>query len=230
MEHSTGKLVVIDGTDGSGKGTQAEFLIGRLATEGKKVELLDFPRYADPSAYLVAKYLRGEYGTPNEVGPYRASMLYALDRYDASFGMRKSLSEGAVIVSNRYVSSNMGHQAGKIADMIEREKFLVWLKELEYGMFQMPVPDMNILLYMPPEVGQQLVAQKAARAYTQGKSHDIHEADLAHLRNASEAYLQVAKREGWKVVDCMASDRVTIRTKEEIHEEIWEYLLSQGVL
>lgn len=226
---TSGKLVVIDGTDGSGKGTHSGMLIERLTREGRSVELADFPRYGNPSAYFVEKYLRGEYGSADDVGPYRASEFYALDRYDASFGMRKSLSEGMVIISNRYVSSNMGHQAGKIPDPVEREQFLTWLKELEYGKFQMPVPDANILLYVPPEVGQQLVAQKSARAYTQGKTHDIHEADIAHLRNASEAYLEVAAREGWKVINCMMVDNTTLRSKEEIHEEIYAYLKEQQI-
>ena len=118
----------------------------------------------------------------------------------------------------------MGHQAGKIADPVERETFLTWLKALEYGQFNLPQPDVNILLYVPPEIGQRLVAQKAARAYTQGKSHDIHEADIVHLRNASEAYLQVAAREGWKVIDCVTADGVTLRAEEDIHEEIYRYL------
>jgi dTMP kinase len=226
---TSGKLVVIDGTDGSGKGTHSEMLIARLTREGRPVELADFPRYGNPSAYFVEKYLRGEYGTADEVGPYRASEFYALDRYDASFAMQKSLHAGIVIISNRYVSSNMGHQAGKIADPVEREQFLVWLKDLEYGKFQMPQPDANILLYVPPEVGQQLVAEKSTRPYTHGKTHDIHEADIAHLRNASEAYREVAAREGWKVINCMEADNVTLRTKEDIHEEIYNYLQEQGI-
>lgn len=226
---NTGKLVVIDGTDGSGKGTHSGMLIERLTREGRSVELADFPRYGNPSAHFVEKYLRGEYGTADEVGPYRASEFYALDRYDASFALRESLRNGVVIISNRYVSSNMGHQAGKIADPMEREEFLIWLKELEYGKFQMPVPDANILLYVPPEVGQKLVANKSARAYTQGKTHDIHEADIAHLRNASEAYLEVAAREGWKIINMMLADNMTLRTKEDIHEEIYAHLKSQGI-
>lgn len=228
-----GKLVVIDGTDGSGKGTHAGMLIERLTREHRRVQLADFPQYGKASAYFVEKYLRGEYGTAESVGAYRASLFYALDRYDASFGMREWLNQGGIIISNRYVSSNMGHQAGKIADPAEREKCVEWLKELEYGMLAMPKPNANILLYVPPEIGQKLVDEKSAREYTHGKKRDIHEADIAHLRAASESYLEVARTEGWKVIDCMLPGGKTveqIRSKADIHEEIYAHLVTLGVL
>ncbi len=227
--NTLGKLVVIDGTDGSGKATHAGMLIERLAREGRNASLADFPRYKNPSAYFVERYLRGEYGPLETIGAKKASLFYALDRYDASFDMRKSLQEGAIIVSNRYVSSNMGHQAGKIDDPTERAECIEWLKELEYGIFELPRPDANVLLYVPPEVGQMLVDKKAAREYTQGKKRDIHEADLSHLQKASGAYLEVATREGWKVINCMA-DSQTLRPKEVIHEEIYAYLKEKGIV
>ena len=175
-----GTLIVIDGTDGSGKGTHSGMLIERLTREHRKVQLADFPQYGKPSAFFVEKYLRGEYGTADEVGAYRASLFYALDRYDASAQMREWLNAGGIIISNRYVSSNMGHQAGKIADPVKRAECIAWLKELEYGMLELPKPDANILLYVPPEIGQKLVDQKAAREYTKGAKRDIHEADILH--------------------------------------------------
>lgn len=230
MNINEGKLVVIDGTDGSGKGTQANMLIERLVRENRKVQLADFPQYGKASAYFVEKYLRGEYGTAEKVGAYRASLFYALDRYDASFGMREWLSEGGLIISNRYVSSNMGHQAGKIADAKERAKCIAWLKQLEYEMLEMPKPDANILLFVPPEVGQKLVDEKTAREYTQGKKRDIHEADIAHLKQASASYLEVAKNEGWKVIDCMSPDGANLRTQEDIHEEIYVYLKEKKII
>jgi len=225
-----GKLIVIDGTDGSGKGTQSALLIERLSREGREVKLTDFPQYGQPSAFFVEKYLRGEYGSLETVDAYKASLFYALDRYDASFYMQKWLEDGMIIVSNRYVSSNMGHQAGKIADAVEREKFLTWLKDLEYRMLSIPKPDVNILLFMPPEVGQALVDKKGDRAYTKGKKRDIHEGDIEHLRQASEAYREVAKREGWKIIHCVKEDRITPRAIEEIHEEIYAYLKEREVL
>ena len=228
-----GKLVVIDGTDGSGKGTHAGMLIERLAREERRVHLADFPQYGKTSAYFVEKYLRGEYGSLETMGAKKASLFYAVDRFDASFEMRKLLNKGTIIISNRYVSSNMGHQAGKIADPAERSDCIEWLKELEYGILELPKPDANILLYVPPEVGQQLVDQKAAREYTQGAKRDIHEANLPHLQQASVSYLEVAHREGWKVIDCMLPGGKSIseiRSKEEIHEEIYAHLVQLGVL
>jgi dTMP kinase len=173
--------------------------------------------------------LRGEYGPLESIGAKKASLFYALDRYDASFLMRKALSEGHIIISNRYVSSNMGHQAGKLSDPKERAACVAWLRELEYGSLELPLPDANILLYVTPEAGQSLVDQKATRAYTNGKKRDIHEADIHHLRQASQSYLEVAHKEGWKVIHCMNKDNVTLRPKEDIHEEIYSYLLSQGI-
>ena len=230
MPEAKGKLIVIDGTDGSGKGTQSAKLIERLIRDGRRAELTDFPQYGQSSAYFVEKYLRGEYGSAEEVGPRRASLFYALDRYDASFQMREWLTNGTIIVSNRYTSSNMGHQAGKIADPKEREEFLAWLKQLEYDMLRIPKPDANILLFIPPEIGQQLVDQKLERAYTKGKKRDIHEADLEHLRHASQVYLEVAKKEGWDVIHCVEKDGVTVREREAIHEELYQLLKKRGVI
>ena len=220
-----GIFIVIDGTDGSGKTEQTKRLIARLSDAGHTVELADFPQYGKPSAHFVEKYLRGEYGALKDIDAYRASLFYALDRFEASFDIRPALENGTIIVSNRYVSANMGHQAGKIHDPVERERFLTWLKDLEYGILGIPKPDVNILLYIPPEKGQQFVAQKAAREYTQGKSHDIHEADIGHLRDASQAYLEVADREGWKVVDYRTEDPNVIKTLDQVHEEIWNHLV-----
>lgn len=215
-----GKLIVIEGTDGSGKATQTRFLAEKLASLGVPFELADFPQYGKPSAYFAEKYLRGEYGTAEKVGPYRGSLFYAVDRYDKSFDIRRWLAEGKVVVSNRYVSANMGHQAGKIKNKTEREKFLRWLAELEYGIFGIPKPDLTILLYVPPEVGQKFVDQKGSRAYTKGKQRDIHEADLKHLQAAAETYLAVAKKYGWAVIDYRTQNGIL--SLSEVQARIWE--------
>ncbi len=224
-----GTFIVIDGTDGSGKGTQSELLLHRLWSEGRDAQLFDFPRYDEPSSFFVRKYLNKEYGTPDEVGPYRASVFYALDRYDASFGLRRALAEGKIIVSNRYVSSNMGYQAGKIADPAARTAFLSWLKEFEFDLFEIPKPDVNVLLFMPPEIGQRLVDEKASRNYTD-KKRDAHEEDLEHLKKASSAYLDVATNEDWKVIRCVESDGTTVRSRESIADELYDYLDLHGAL
>lgn len=214
-----GKFIVIEGTDGSGKATQTKFLAERLASLHLPFELADFPQYEEPSGYFAAKYLRGEYGTAEDVGPYRGSIFYAVDRYDKSFDIRRSLAQGKIVVSNRYVSANMGHQAGKIKDARERRKFLRWLLELEYGIFGIPKPDLTILLYLPPAIGQSFVDRKAARTYTKGRKRDIHEADLKHLEDAALAYREVADRYGWTVIECAPSGAVL--PLEEVRDRIW---------
>ncbi len=218
--NAKGTFIVIEGTDGSGKGTQTELLLKRLKKEKVPVETTDFPQYDNFSGAFVAKYLRGEYGSADEVGPYPGSIFYAVDRYDKSFDIRKWLLKGKVIVSNRYVSANMGHQTGKIVGKKNRDKYLAWLDNLEYGIFNIPRPDVTILLYMPPEFSQNLVDQKAVRAYTKGKKRDIHEADLEHLKKASEAYLYVAQKYKWPVISCVKDGKILSR--EEIHEMIYK--------
>lgn len=220
-----GKFIVIDGTDGSGKGTQTKKLVERLQAEGKPVKLFDFPQYGKPSAYFVEKYLRGEYGSAQQVGAHRASLFYALDRYDASFEIRRELEAGTMIISNRYVSASKGHQAGKIRDPKARAEFIKWLNELEYEMLRIPKPDLTVLLHMPADMGYELVAKKDERGYLDGKKRDIHEADPEHLRAAEAAYLELPmmdKEERWHVIECTENDQLL--SIEEIHERLWEVL------
>lgn len=224
-----GKLIVIEGTDGSGKATQAKLLIDWLLRKKTKIETLDFPQYGNPSAFFVEKYLRGEFGKSDEVGPYRGSVFYSLDRYDKSFEIKKWLEKGKIVISNRYTSASMGHQAGKIDDLKERDTYLQWLTDFEYRLFEIPKPDITIFLYMPPEIGQQLVDQKVTnREYTKGKKRDIHENDISHLKKASDAFLYVAKRFHWSTIPCFANGK--IRTKEDIHEEIKKMLKERNIL
>lgn len=218
-----GKFIVIEGTDGSGKGTQVHLLVNRLKEEGKTVEMVDFPQYDSPSSYFVAKYLRGEYGTADEVGAYTASLFYALDRYDKSFDIKRWLEEGVTVIANRYVSANMGHQAGKIDDVEKRDAYLEWLHNLEYSMCGIPVPDQTIFLFVPPELGQKMVDHKTLRDYTGGKQRDIHEADLEHLRKASEAYVYVAKKYNWTTIPC--TEEGEMLTREAIHERLYETIV-----
>lgn len=215
-------FIVIDGTDGSGKGTQTTRLVERLAKEGRDVHTVDFPRYGKPSAYFVERYLRGEYGTLVTIDAYRASTFYALDRYDASFEIRDALAQGKTVISNRYVSANKGHQMAKITHPEERKKYLDWINQFEYKTLGIPKPDMTILLHVPADVGFDLVAKKDERAYLNGKIRDIHEGDREHLRAAEAAYLSLKdldSAEHWMCIECMDGER--LKTIEEVHEELW---------
>ena len=214
-----GKLIVIDGTDGSGKGTQTEKLVERLKSEGHSVFMLDFPQYGERSATMVEDYLNGKFGTAEEVGPYRASIFYACDRFAAAAEAKKRIEAGEICICNRYVSANMGHQAGKISDDAEKDKFLDWLKDLEFNIFGIPEPDCQILLYADPVVAQTLVDKKGHRDYVGGEKRDIHEDDIDHLKNASEAFLYCAKKFDWNVVECTPGDKM--RSIEDIHQEVY---------
>ncbi|MDD3487593.1 MAG: thymidylate kinase [Candidatus Moranbacteria bacterium] len=222
-----GKFIVIDGTDGSGKATQTQILVKRLKKEGYKVATVDFPQYGKKSASLVEEYLNGEFGTALEVGPYRASIFYACDRYAAAKKIKKWLSEGKIIISNRYVTANMGHQGGKIKSRKERAKYFKWLYDLEYNIFKIPRPDLNLILHVDAAVAQKLVDSKEERDYIkQGGKRDIHEKDLGHLRDAERVYLEIADIfPDIELVECAEND--TIMTREKISGLVFDLVISK---
>lgn len=218
-----GLFIMIEGTDGSGKGTQTELLVERLKRENYPVEIINFPRYGERSAAMVEDYLNGKFGTAEEVGPYRASIFFATDRYAAAPEIRQWLEEGKIVIANRYVGSNMAHNGGKIADPTEREKFFAWIDELEYTIFNIPRPDCSLILHVSPEISQRLVDQKAARAYLQGKKRDIHEDDINHLRQAEASYLHLAQKfPGFQIIECAPGGELL--AVETIQELIWTAL------
>jgi len=139
-------FIVIEGPDGSGKATQTNLLIKTLKKKGHKIKKIDFPQYGKKSAGLVEEYLNGKYGKSTEVGPYRASIFYACDRYDASFKIKDWLKKGYIVVADRYISSNVGHQGGKIRNKLKRKKYIKWLYDLEYNIFEIPKPDITLIL------------------------------------------------------------------------------------
>ncbi len=213
-----GLFIAIEGTDGSGKTTQFKLLVKALKRAGYKIATADFPQHNKPAAYFVDKYLNGSYGTAQTVGPYRGSFFYALDRYDASFQIKKWLAEDKIVVTNRYVLSNAGHQGGKIKKSSEQKRYWRWLFDLEYRLFGIPKPDINVLLHMPARVAQKLVDKKKARAYVGGKKRDLHEADLEHLQQAERAYRDLAKIYDISIVECVKNK---ILTPKEIHYKVW---------
>jgi len=224
-----GLFILIEGTDGSGKTLQTKLLVKRLKKLGKKVAEISFPRYGNKSSALVEDYLNGKFGSAREVGPYRASVFYALDRYAASFDIKKWISQGKIVICNRYVGSNLAHQGGKIKNVEERKKYFAWDYNLEYNIFGIPKPDLSLILHVTPKVSQELVDKKGAREYLHGKKRDIHEDDLRHLHDAEQAYLQIAKtfRDYYKLIECVKESQLL--PPKEIHEKIWQtvkYLIS----
>lgn len=214
-----GKFIVFEGIDGSGKSTQTKLLVQKLKMEGKKVATFDFPQYGKKSAGMVEEYLSGKYGSLKEVGPCQASIFYAVDRYDASFEIRKALAQGIIIVSDRYIGSNVGHQGSKISSLSTRKKFFSWLYDLEYNIFQAPKPNKSFLLRVPPRVAQRLCENKERR---KTKKTDIHEESLQHLQNAERSYLHASRLfpKDFTVIECMKGS--TLLSRKEIHEKIWK--------
>ena len=216
-----GKIFVIDGTDGSGKQTQFERLKNRLTEEGIDYRTVSFPNYDSPSSSLVKMYLSGEFGeNAKDVSPYIASTFYAADRYATYTTKYKEYYEnGGIILADRYTTANMVHQAGKIQDKEEREKFLNWLWNLEFELYGLPVPAELFFLKMPPEKALELIKNRENK-FTHSAQKDIHERDKSHITDSFNAACSVAQKYNWYTVECIKDGQV--RTIDDIHEEIYQ--------
>ena len=215
-----GKLIVFEGTDGSGKSTQFKAMCSRLAAEGHTYENLVFPQYKEPSSALIRMYLSGEFGSrPGDVNPYAASAFYAVDRYASMkkvWGQR--YEQGGLIVADRYTTSNAVHQSAKLPEG-EREEFCRWLDEFEHDRLELPRPDLVVYLDMPTEWSVKLLRSREQNTNTQA---DIHEVDADDLATCRTAALQAAKVLGWTVIPCVQDG--VLRTVEDIHEQIWDLI------
>ena len=215
-----GKLFVIDGTDGSGKQTQLSKLKERLEKENIDYRVVSFPNYDSKTSTLVKMYLSGEFGTnAKEISPYIASTFYAADRYATyQTELKEYYENGGLILADRYTTSSMIHQAGKIIDKEERDKFLKWLWDFEFNLYKLPVPTEVFFLNMPVEKSLELIANRENK-FTHNTQKDIHERDKNHLIDSYNAACDVTKDYGWYEVKCVKDDK--IRTIEDIHEEIY---------
>ena len=215
-----GKLIVIEGTDGSGKSTQFKLLTERLSQEGHAFQQLEFPQYSEPSSALIKMYLGGEFGTkPSDVNAYAASAFYAVDRY-ASYKKvwGQWYENGGLVVSGRYTTSNAVHQASKEPEE-KRAEFLKWLYEFEYDRLGLPCPDLTIYLDVPTDYTEKMMRKREADTNT---SADIHEKDLAYLATCRRCGKAAAEFYGWTVIDCVRDG--AMRTIEDIHEEIYRHI------
>ncbi len=220
-----GKIIAIEGTDGTGKRTQTELLVKRLMKEGYKTSTYSFPQYGKKSAGLAEEYLNNRYGPAGDVNPYAASLFYALDRFDASVKMRSLRDQGHWIVLDRYVDSNAGHQGSKIKNEQEREEFLKWLYGMEYQILGVPQPDLVFVLYMSAEKAIELNAKKEKRAYIEGEGNrDGLDSNMEHQKSAEKTYLWLAEkhRDTHRIINCVEDDELL--SPEEIHDRIWEQL------
>jgi len=214
-----GLLLVFEGIDGSGKGTQAARLAETATAHGRRVASFSFPLYDDnPFSRAIGAYLNGEYGGLDRVHPALSALLYACDRHHARPQLVAALDECDLVVCDRYVGSNLAHQGSQLEGE-ERERLLEWLLEVEYGEFALPRPGLVVLLDAPPALARELVARKGARSYT-ALEHDILESDVAHLDASREIYLDLALREGWRVVATAGEDGA-VRSVDDVAAEIW---------
>lgn len=212
-----GKLIVIEGTDGSGKSTQFRLLSQRLEAEGRQFRHLVFPRYDQPSSALIRMYLGGKFGgSPSDVNAYAASAFYAVDRY-ASYKQDwgQWYEQGGVVLSDRYTTSNAVHQASK-EPAESRRAFLKWLYEFEYDRLGLPRPDLVVYLDVPTDFTEKLLRSREQATQTHA---DIHEQDMAYLATCREIGRTAAEYYGWKVVSCVRDG--AMRSIEDIHEEIY---------
>lgn len=213
-----GRLIVFEGTDGSGKSTQFQALCRRVTQSGREYEKLVFPQYQEPSSALIRMYLAGEFGThPQDVNPYAASAFYAVDRYAS---LKKVWGEyynqGGLVFTDRYTTSNAVHQTVKCAPG-EREAFLRWLDDFEHNKLGLPRPDLVLYLDMPTERAVELLRRREAATHTKA---DIHELDTGYLAACRACALEAAKLLGWRVIPCVNAQG-QVRSVEDIHEEIW---------
>ena len=214
----SGKLIVFEGTDGSGKATQARLLCQRLEREGIPYQEIDFPRYGKPTAAMVQEYLDGNLGKkPGDVNAYAASLFFSMDRY-ASYKQDWGdfYEAGGLIVADRYTTSNAVHQASKLPES-ERKAYLDWLFDLEYRLLGLPKPDLVIYLDMPTEITEQMMRR---REQTTGTHADIHEQDETYLKNCRANAKEIVKACGWSVVDCAEDEKP--RTPEDIHAQVYQ--------
>ncbi len=211
-----GKLITIEGLDGSGKATQAGMLAEALLRSGARVREISFPNYGSDSSALVRKYLAGEFGSqPGDVNAYAASSFFAVDRYAGFKGdWGKFYREGGVLIADRYTTSNAVHQCSKLPED-QWDAFLDWLFDYEYRLLGIPAPDAVIYLRVDPEISQRLMTGRY-----QGDEHrkDIHESNVTYLKRSREAAEYCCRRLGWRAVDCCREG--SLRPAEDIHREV----------
>lgn len=211
------QIIAIEGIDGSGKNTQSRQLVENLSKQGYEVAFIGFPCYSETFfGTEIGRYLNGEFGTLDGVHPKLASLLYAGDRFEKKAFIEQSLAQGKVLVIDRYVSSNIAHQGAKLAGE-ERQVLCQWLEHLEYEVYGLPKPGLNILLNMDVTSSTELVLKKAARDYTD-KKQDLHEADTSYMDKVAQVYYQLSQAPDWYRVECI--DHGSVRSVDDIAAEI----------
>jgi dTMP kinase len=213
-----GKLIALEGIDGSGKQTQVRLLAGELESRGHKVLSTGFPQYGSWFGKMVGQFLNGDFGPLDSVEPRFTALLYAGDRFECRRPIAEALDSGGIVLTDRYVGSNLAHQTARSAPD-KREEFRAWIEHLEYDIYGLPKEDLVLYLRVPPREAQTLVAKKSARTYTDS-AHDILESDIRHLQDAADMYDLLAQGRNWKTIECYDPVKQSIRPPAEISAEI----------
>lgn len=222
-EQRNGIFIALEGTDGSGKATQFDLLRKHLTSQGYDIEVFDFPQYEKESSYFARQYLNGAYGTTDQVGPYTASLFFSMDRYEAAPKIRQALSEGKIVLANRFTGSNMAHQGTNFSNPEELRGYFLWLDQMEFDLFKIPRPDLSVVLRVPADIAQKLVDKKAPRSYTD-KKRDLHEADINHMRKSVDVYDHLCQLfpKDFKQIDCTRGGKLLdIKNVETL---VWQTL------
>jgi dTMP kinase len=215
-----GRLIAIEGIDGSGKRTQMDLLHGVLAAGegGHSVYSTAFPQYDSWFGKMVGQFLNGELGALEAVDPHFTALLYAGDRFEAKPKIEAALNEGKIVLIDRYIGSNLAHQTARVVPE-KRAEFRRWIEHLEYNIYDLPREDLILYLRVPPTEAQKLVAQKTKRSYTNAKQ-DLLEASLRHLQDAAAMYDQLARSAPWVTIECFDSASRAMRAVKEIAREV----------
>jgi dTMP kinase len=218
MNKTHGKLIAVEGIDGSGKRTQVELLTNALRQRGYAVQQTGFPQYESWFGKMVGQFLDGQFGNLESVDPRFAALLYAGDRLEAKPALDAALHDGEIVIADRYVASNLAHQGAR-CPREKREEFIAWVRHLEYAIYGLPKEHLVIYLRVSPTQSQKMVRLKAARDYTSA-THDLLESNLLHLEGAAEVFDSLAKHAPWTTIQCFDSLRDDMRTPDAISAEI----------
>jgi len=213
-----GKLIAVEGIDGSGKRTQVELLGKALRARGHAVYLTGFPQYDSLFGKMVGQFLNGEFGPLESVNPHFTALLYAGDRCEAKTKLEAALSNGQIVLADRYIGSNLAHQTARVAPE-RRAGFAEWIEQLEYGIYGLPHEDLVVYLRVPAQEAQKLVIRKSARSYTSSEK-DLQEASLRHLEEAATIYDSLSRRSHWVAIECFDAIRGALYAPEQIASRV----------
>lgn len=217
-----GKLIVLEGIDGSGKHTQLEMLGRAMRDRGIPYATIDFPQYDGFFGRMIAEYLNGKFGTLNAVNAHFSALLFAGDRLENKKQLETLLDEGKLVLADRYIASNLAHQGARVSPTRQRD-FRKWLEQLEYDIYRLPREDLVIYLRLPAARAQKLIHRKRVRSYTHRRK-DLQEASLKHLKRAAEIFERLARQAHWATVNCMEPRKKKVRAPEEIHSDVMAIL------